>query len=127
MNAINPMQNVISISSDDDEKEMNLRTFEDHIPLETLESTKQRIASHFSRNRRRSVCLEKLIISLIDSYSQCRITVPVRGTQCQHLQPFDLKGFLMRPRKYRKCTHCNQQIEREDLVKILYFDNIVQE
>eukprot|EP01084_Bolivina_argentea_P042741 78791_1 len=65
-----------------------------------------------------------MVISIIDSYSQCKIIVAVRGKKCNHLQPFDAKCFLLRPKKYQKCTQCNQHIKKTELIKNEYFQNI---
>ncbi|KAH7255777.1 uncharacterized protein BKA55DRAFT_330754 [Fusarium redolens] len=61
---------------------------------------------------------ETLPISLADPFSKVRVTVPVRGSQCKHLECFDLETFLeTRPRKEpQKGGGPQQQGEEPSLV-----------
>merc|ERR1712129_253152 len=70
---------------------------------ESEATTKAFIDSLF-KNKQRKIVITRLVISVKDSYSQSKIAVPVRGNECTHLQPFDAKSFLLRPKKYQKCT-----------------------
>ena len=92
------------------------------LAVDSEESTRRWIAREFSK--RRKIAVTKMVISVKDSYSQCRIAVPVRGRQCPHLQPFDARSFLLRPAKYQKCTQCNRRVGTGDLVKMAYFERI---
>merc|ERR1712032_500467 len=85
------------------------------LATESEQSTLNSIRSQFGK--RRLLQMTKLVISVKDSYSQCRIAVPVRGRACPHLQPFDARSFLLRPKKYQKCTHCNKRVCPQDLLK----------
>ena len=98
-------------------------TIIDQMQTESEECTKSFINSLFL-GKKRVVSLNKMVISLKDSYSQCKIAVPVKGKFCSHLQPFDAKSFLIRPKKYQKCTHCNKAIKREHLIRSIYFQKI---
>ncbi|KAF4335180.1 hypothetical protein FBEOM_10979 [Fusarium beomiforme] len=61
---------------------------------------------------------ETLPISLADPFSKARVAVPVRGSQCKHLECFDLETFLQtRPRKeLEKGGGPQQQGEEPSLV-----------
>merc|ERR1712048_1290665 len=90
---------------------------------ESEETTKAFISSLF-KNKKKRIAITRLIISVKDSYSQCKIAVPVRGKECNHLQPFDAKSFLIRPKKYQKCSFCNKTIQKDELIRSLYFQKI---
>ena len=96
--------------------------------VDTEENTKKYIEKCFAgktkKKRKNKLAVTKMVVSVKDSYSQCKIAVPVRGEHCTHLQPFDAKSFLMRPKKYQKCTTCDQNIKKEELIKSLYFQKI---
>eukprot|EP01084_Bolivina_argentea_P042742 78794_1 len=97
------------------------------LEIENEEITKKYILAQFGKgrnNKKRQLAITKMVISIIDSYSQCKIIVAVRGKKCNHLQPFDAKCFLLRPKKYQKCTQCNQHIKKTELIKNEYFQNI---
>ena len=92
------------------------------LAVESKATTEHWIQMQFGR--RRGISVTKMVVSTIDSYSQKRIEVPVRGRACPHLQPFDAKSFLSRPEQYQKCTQCNKRIRKEHLVKMEYFQLI---
>lgn len=80
--------------------------------LATLPSAavcKKKIADLFSA---KMIVKERL--SLIDSFSQGRISVPVRGGQCSHIQVFDLRTYLNRWFRAQEkegawhCEHCEK-------------------
>ena len=64
------------------------------------------------------------VVSVIDSFSQNKIEVPVRGRHCLHLQPFDAESFIKRPLRLRTCPVCNEKVRREELMKMEYFQQI---
>ena len=92
------------------------------LAVESKATTEHWIQMQFGR--RQGISVTKMVVSTIDSYSQKRIEVPVRGRACPHLQPFDAKSFLSRPSKYQKCTQCNKRVRGQQLVKMEYFQQI---
>ena len=101
---------------------MNRSNVITRLAVESKATTKKFIRMQFAN--RRGIAVTKMVVSVIDSYSQKRIAVPVRGRACPHLQPFDAKSFLSRPEQYQKCTQCNKRIRKEHLVKMEYFQLI---
>ena len=90
------------------------------LAVESKAATKQWMQRFAIGNRG----VTKTVVSVIDSYSQNKIAVPVRGRHCLHLQPFDAMSYLKRPYQYRTCPVCNDNVRREELVKMEYFQEI---
>jgi len=67
--------------------------------------------------------------SLLCSYTRTRIKVPVRSTECTHLQCFDLLNFLaMNERNPKwKCPDCNKDAHYSKLRIDEYFCGLVKE
>ena len=90
------------------------------LPVESTTATKQWMQRYAISDR----ATTKTVVSVINSFSQNKIEVPVRGKHCLHLQPFDAQSFLKRPYEYRRCPVCDEKIRYGHLMKMEYFQQL---
>lgn len=69
------------------------------------------------------------IVNLLDPYSRCKISIPVRTLKCKHTQCYDLATFLQinsSARKALECPICFKKMTFNDLIIDGFFEDILQ-
>ncbi|KAH0540521.1 hypothetical protein KQX54_017954 [Cotesia glomerata] len=77
---------------------------------------------------RAEIAMTDLCVSLVCPLGMMRMSTPCRGSQCVHLQCFDLLMFLQM-NEYKSawnCPICNEPTSFEDIVIDGYFDDILK-
>lgn len=90
------------------------------------------IRSFFASSKRSIIQTNRLDIKLVCPIGKQRIKHPVRGSSCQHVQPFDRETFLKLERvsKQKKkksfCPICNLEISSCNLVDDSFFVEVLK-
>lgn len=69
------------------------------------------------------------VVQLLDPFSRCRITIPVRGKNCKHTQCFDAFTYLQINKSSPKleCPICYSKLPLSQIVKDGLFEEILRD